>query len=44
MEDLAKSIMKKWKELKDIRKTSDMQTVPWKINIKDYDVLGHKGK
>ena len=34
MEGLAKNIIDKWKDLKDIRARTGMQTVPWKINIK----------
>ncbi len=34
MEELTKSIVTKWKELKDIRSNTGMQTVTWKLNIK----------
>jgi hypothetical protein len=30
--------------LKDIRTTTGMQTVPWKINIKEYEVPDERGK
>ncbi len=38
MEELAKSIVTKWKELKDIKSNTRMQTVRWKLNIKQYEV------
>ena len=37
MEVLAKEIIDKWKQLKDIRARTGMQTVPWKVNIKEYE-------
>ena len=44
MEELTKSIVTKWKELKDIRSNTGMQTVPWKLNIKQYEVPDEREK
>lgn len=44
MEVLAKEIIDKWKQLKDIRARTGMQTVPWKVNIKEYEATEQRGK
>lgn len=33
-----KEILEKWRELKEIRRTSGMETVPWKLNVKEYEI------
>ena len=37
---MIKDIIKGNEELKDIRKRSGMETVPWKIQIKEYNIEG----
>lgn len=36
------SIIRKWREIKEERRTSGMETVPWRLNIKEYEVDEHK--
>lgn len=42
LETLMQSIVRKWREIKDERRSSGMETVPWRLNIKEYEVDEHK--
>ena len=36
------AILNKWKQVKEARKESGMETVPWRLNVKEYEVEGYK--
>lgn len=37
-----KKIVDGWKDIRDIRARTGMETVPWKFNIKEYESEGRK--
>lgn len=34
--EIGRGIMDKWAQIKEIRVRTGMQTVPWKLNVKEY--------
>ena len=36
------AILDKWKQVKEARRVSGMETVPWRLNVKQYEVEGYK--